>query len=92
MKLMYIGAHDAVVVPLPFGAEVHCDRGGTIDVPDEMAALLLEQEANWRLAPAELAKVTREERKAEERAETAEAARLAADGNTDTTADAAEGG
>lgn len=91
MKVTYIGAHDAVLVPLPSGAEVLCESGSSIDVPDEFAARLLEQEANWRLASSEIAKVSRAERKAEERAEEAEAARAADDGHNDKSASAEEG-
>jgi len=83
MKLTYVGPFDAVTVPLPFGGEVTCGPGGDVEVPDDLAARLLEQEANWRLAASELAKVTRAERKAEDAAEAAEAARSAGDGNTE---------
>lgn len=78
MRVTYIGAHLEVAVPLTYGGEIVCAHGDAIDVPDELAARLLEQETNWRLAPSELAKVTRAERKAEERAEDA----AAADGET----------
>lgn len=48
MKLTYIGGHDAVVVPLPYGGEVEVERGGVVEVPDSLGESLLEQESNWQ--------------------------------------------
>lgn len=48
MKLTYIGGHDAVVVPLPYGGEVEVAQGGIVEVPDSLGERLLEQESNWQ--------------------------------------------
>jgi hypothetical protein len=53
VKLIYIGAHDAVDVPLdgPVQGVITAQRDGpAVDVPDELARRLLEQAENWRLA------------------------------------------
>lgn len=50
MKLTYVGPFDAVRVPLPYGGEAECPRGGTVEVPDSLGASLLEQKTNWTLA------------------------------------------
>ncbi|MEW6583475.1 MAG: hypothetical protein AB1416_12025 [Actinomycetota bacterium] len=52
MKVQYVGPHDGVLIPLPDGRELQVERDGIIDVPDELAARLLEQETNWQPAPA----------------------------------------
>lgn len=54
MKLAYTGAHDEVEVPLSDGSVQLARRGGDpIEVADEDAAGLLEQEENW--APSDAA-------------------------------------
>ena len=50
MKVIYIGPHDGVLLPLPDGREASVDRGGVIDVPDEFGGRLLEQKTNWEPA------------------------------------------
>jgi hypothetical protein len=48
LKLSYIGPHiDGVTVPLPTGGFITAAHGGTVDVPDSVAAGLLEQASNW---------------------------------------------
>lgn len=42
----YTGPHDAVIIPALDGVEVA--RGGTVEVPDEIRASLLNQPKNWR--------------------------------------------
>lgn len=49
MELTYTGPHDRVEVPLP-DTLVEVARGGTIDVPDEIGASLLDQTDNWQPA------------------------------------------
>lgn len=56
----YVGPHDAVRVPLPSGLEVACERDATISVPDDLAAGLLDQPANWQ--PATKRRTSGEER------------------------------
>ena len=53
MKLTYIGPHSGgVTVPLPTGGSMDVPHGEPVDVPDSLAARLLEQPANWqRVAP-----------------------------------------
>lgn len=50
MKLVYIGPHEAVTVPLPLGGEVQAKRGEEVTLPDSLAARLLEQSSNWERA------------------------------------------
>jgi hypothetical protein len=52
MRIRYIGAHDAVTLPLPSGIEVEVARGGECDVPDVLGASLLEQAVNWEAVKA----------------------------------------
>ena len=50
MELTYTGPHDRVEVPLPDGGVAEAERGGTIDVPDELGGALLVQAGNWQPA------------------------------------------
>jgi hypothetical protein len=50
MRLTYVGGIDEVEVPLPTGGVVACKRGGECDIPDSVAAGLLDQPDNWRRA------------------------------------------
>ena len=52
MKVVYIGPHDRVVLPMPGGREREVVRLQQIDVPGDVGAALLEQPGNWRSAPA----------------------------------------
>jgi len=36
-NLTYLGPHAAVVIPLPSGMTYECDRGATLDLPDDLA-------------------------------------------------------
>lgn len=47
MKLIYIGPHEGVTVPLPLGGEVVAKHGEEVNLPDSLAARLLEQPTNW---------------------------------------------
>ena len=51
MRLVYIGPHDRIRVPLPGGREVEADRFTEIDVPAGVANGLLEQPSNFRRPP-----------------------------------------
>lgn len=51
MKLIYIGPHDGIVVPLPGGRFVRASRLGTIEVPANVGDSLLRQGSNWRKPP-----------------------------------------
>lgn len=59
--IVYVGAHDCVDVqvsePRPFAVTAY--RGTPVDVPDDIAAGLLEQPVNWQ--PAVLSKSKRGE-------------------------------
>lgn len=48
MRLIYVGPHDAVEVPL---AGIVAEREKPVDVPDDEALKLLEQRENWAKAP-----------------------------------------
>lgn len=50
VKLTYIGAHDGVDVDLGDGRIATVMNGETEEFPEEIAASLLEQEAQWRRA------------------------------------------
>lgn len=50
MKLKYIGPHDAVEVPLPFGGFITVKNGEVKDLPDSLSEGLLEQKDNWKKA------------------------------------------
>lgn len=50
MKLVYIGPHEGVTVPLPLGGEVTAKRGEEVTLPDSLSARLLEQKDNWEKA------------------------------------------
>lgn len=53
MQVTYVGPFiEGVFLPMPDGTEVSCAPGGTIDVPDDVAAALLEQPDNWRAGSA----------------------------------------
>lgn len=45
MNIRYVGPYD--VVEIAATGQV-CDRGGTVDVDDELAERLLEQPDNWQ--------------------------------------------
>lgn len=49
MRLIYHGAHDAVLVPLPGGGEAVVKHEGTLETTDTHGTALLEQPDNWRL-------------------------------------------
>lgn len=49
MRLIYQGAHDAVLVPLPGGGETVVKRDEMLDTTDTHGTSLLEQPDNWRL-------------------------------------------
>jgi len=51
MLLKYTGTHARVAVPLPAGGEAQVDRGGTVEIPDDHARLLLAQ-GTWEAAAA----------------------------------------
>jgi hypothetical protein len=48
MKLIYIGPHDAVTVPLPYGGAVEVKHGESANLPNSLAEKLLIQEDNWK--------------------------------------------
>lgn len=48
MKITYTGPHSAVVVYDEAGREFTCERGATIEVPQELGQSLLGQEGNWK--------------------------------------------
>lgn len=50
-KILYVGAHDAVVVYLPDGGETKVARNELLDTTPEHAAALLDQPLNWKPAP-----------------------------------------
>lgn len=52
MKVIYVGPHDRVRLPLPGGLEREAVRLQQIDVPADVAKGLLDQPANWRRPPA----------------------------------------
>jgi len=55
MRIQYVGMFDEVIVPElldEHGYPRSVRQGETVDVPAELAARLLEQEDNWRKAPA----------------------------------------
>ncbi len=45
-KLTYVGPHDAVEVDLPNGSSVVAERGKAVDLPDDLAKSL-EQQDVW---------------------------------------------
>jgi hypothetical protein len=47
-KVTYVGGHDAVIVPMPFGGEQYVEKFGILNTSDEHAASLLEQASNWQ--------------------------------------------
>ena len=49
-KVKYVGRHDAVELELPDGREIDVEHKQVIEVDDDFALLLCEQEDNW--APA----------------------------------------
>lgn len=53
MKVVYIGQFDEVIVPEwenANGYPQNAKRGEPVEVPDELAARLLEQADNWQVA------------------------------------------
>ena len=48
MKLMYIGDHDEVVVPLLLGGEIKAKKNQLVNFPDSLAKSLLIQTKNWK--------------------------------------------
>lgn len=46
-KVKYTGVHDAVDLELPAGGEIVVEHKQTIEVDDDFAQRLVEQEANW---------------------------------------------
>ena len=47
-RLVYIGIHDSVDVPLPYGGSVRAKRDGDpIEVGNSLGERLLEQPKNW---------------------------------------------
>ena len=62
MKLTYIGPHSGgVAVPLPTGGTLDAPHGEPVDVPDTLAARLLEQPGNWERATTPKTKAARAE-------------------------------
>ena len=47
MKIVYIGPHEGVIVPLPLGGEITAKHGEEVTLPDSLAVRLLEQTTNW---------------------------------------------
>lgn len=47
MQLVYIGPHDSVMVPLPYGGQVEVKRGKEATLPDSLSESLLKQTTNW---------------------------------------------
>lgn len=47
-KLVYVGPHEAVEVPMPNGSELLVKHGETLDTTGDHAAGLLEQTSNWQ--------------------------------------------
>ena len=47
MQVKYIGAHDAVSIPLPYGGAITVKHGETVNVPDSIGPSLIEQTENW---------------------------------------------
>lgn len=48
----YDGPHDRVEIPLPSGVRALCDRGGTVQLPDEIADRIAEQDGWTLVVPA----------------------------------------
>lgn len=51
MKLVYIGPHDKVTVPLPGGGQATVERGKVLDTQDGHAKDLMKQHRNWKPEP-----------------------------------------
>lgn len=47
MKVVYVGPHEGVEVPLPSEGAVYAEHGQAIDVPKEVGESLLAQEDIW---------------------------------------------
>jgi hypothetical protein len=52
VTIVYIGSIDEVDVPMPDGTRATVARNEELEVPAAFAARLLEQDINWRAAPA----------------------------------------
>lgn len=46
-KITYVGPFDEVEIEAPLGGWLTCKRSGTVEVPADLAASLLEQADNW---------------------------------------------
>jgi hypothetical protein len=62
VKLVYVGPHGVVDVPLPHGGWAEARWGEEFDVPDSLGERLLDQPSNWKKA-AEPKKATAAEEK-----------------------------
>lgn len=60
-KLIYVGPHGAVRVPLPSGGEATAQWGEEFETSDEHAGRLLQQPANWKPAKKAAAAAKKEE-------------------------------
>lgn len=47
MKVIYIGPHEAVNVPIPTGGTIPAVKGQAVNVPDSLGPGLLAQPGNW---------------------------------------------
>lgn len=56
-SISYCGPHAAVIIPLASGMSYECERGGSVDLPNELAKELLERE-DWK--PAKSSKSTKQ--------------------------------
>ena len=67
VSLTYIGGHDAVDIPDPDNGfkDIATDvkQGQSVDVPEDVAKSLLEQESNWTLTKAEKPKASEKDGK-----------------------------
>ena len=48
MKIRYIGTHQEVTIPLPFGGEATCKKNKVVEVPDSLGKQLLDQPTNFK--------------------------------------------
>jgi hypothetical protein len=64
VKIQYVGPHDGVEVPLPDGAVIDFEIGGSQEVPAEVGRQLLEQAQNWAPGDAAAKRALAELRKA----------------------------